>query len=172
MSDTQNTPASLQDEIGKRRPFEHLEQEAYLNLMRTMSVLDEDIAKLFKSRGLSEATYNALRILRGEQSHGAIAGIPCQLIGERLISRVPDVTRLIDRLEAAGLAKRGRTDQDRRIVLVSITKKGLALLDQLDKPLLDIHKSQFKHMTPAELAELNRLLAKARHPDSPTVPCE
>lgn len=162
----QSPPTSLQDEIGKRRPFEHLEQEAYLNLMRTMSVLDEEVSKLFKARGLSEATYNALRILRGEQSHGAAAGIPCQLIGERLISRVPDVTRLIDRLEAAGMVKRGRTDQDRRIVLVSITKKGLSVLEQLDKPLMDIHKNQFKHMAAAELTELNRLLTKARHPNS------
>jgi DNA-binding MarR family transcriptional regulator len=166
MSESQNNPPSLQDEIGKRRPFEHPEQEAYLNIMRTMSVLDEDVSKLFKSRGLSEATYNALRILRGEQSHGAAAGIPCQLIGERLISRVPDVTRLIDRLEAAGMVKRGRTDQDRRIVLVSITKKGLSLLEQLDAPLMDIHKMQFKHMTAAELAELNRLLVKTRHPET------
>ncbi len=167
MPDAPHTPASLQDEIGKRRPFDHAEQEAYLNIMRTMSVLDEEVSKLFKSRGLSEATYNALRILRGEQSHGASAGIPCQLIGERLISRVPDVTRLIDRLEATGLVKRGRTDQDRRIVLVSITKKGLSILDQLDKPLTEIHKNQFKHMTGAELAELNRLLVKARHPQTP-----
>lgn len=165
MADSSHSPASLQDEIGKRRPFEHIEQEAYLNLLRTVSVLDEEISKLFKSRDLSEATYNALRILRGEQSHGATAGIPCQLIGERLISRVPDVTRLIDRLEAAGLVKRGRTNQDRRIVLVSITKKGLSVLDQLDKPLTEIHKNQFKHMTAAELAELNRLLVKARRPE-------
>lgn len=161
-----NNPPSLRDEIGKRRPFDSPEQEAYLNILRTHSVLEEDIGKLFKARGLSEATYNALRILRGEQANGAAAGVPCQLIGERLITRVPDVTRLIDRLEEAGLAKRSRTDADRRIVLVGITKKGLQVLEQLDKPLSDLHRGLLQHMTPAELAELNRLLAKARHPNS------
>jgi DNA-binding MarR family transcriptional regulator len=161
-----SSPPSLKDEIGKRRPFDSAEQEAYLNLLRTQNVLGCDISKLFKSRGLSEATYNALRILRGEQANGAAAGIPCQLIGERLITRVPDVTRLIDRLEEAGLAKRSRTDADRRIVLVGITKKGLQLLEQIDKPLSDLHKRQLKHLSAAELTELNRLLTKARHPES------
>jgi len=156
--------SGLKDEIGKRSPFELIEQEAYLNLLRTRSVLDADIAALFKARGLSEATYNALRILRGEMQAGA-AGVPCQVIGERLISRVPDVTRLIDRLEESGLAKRARTTQDRRIVLVSITKKGLALLESLDKPLMELHKRMLRHMSREELTELNRLLVKARHPE-------
>ena len=153
----------LKDEIGKRSPFELIEQEAYLNLLRTMNVLEGDVAALFKPRGLSEATYNALRILRGEMQGGA-AGVPCQVIGERLITRVPDVTRLIDRLEEVGLARRACTTQDRRVVLVSITKKGLALLESLDKPLMDLHRRLLKHMTREELTELNRLLVKARHP--------
>jgi DNA-binding MarR family transcriptional regulator len=154
----------LKDEIGKRTPFELLEQEAYLNLLRTHSVLEADMSAVFKGRGLSEATYNALRILRGELQGGA-AGVPCQVIGDRLITRVPDVTRLIDRLERAGLAKRTRTTEDRRVVLVSITKKGLALLESLDKPLTDLHKRILRHMSREELAELNRLLVKARHPE-------
>lgn len=153
----------LQHEIGKRVPFEHPEQEAYLNLLRTKSVLEGELHALFKARGLSEATYNALRILRGELRAGA-DGVPCQVIGERLITRVPDVTRLIDRLENAGLVKRARTPKDRRVVLVSITKKGLAVLDGLDKPLLDLHKRQFRHMERSELETLNELLVKARRP--------
>lgn len=76
----------------------------------------------------------------------------------------PDVTRLVDRLARTGLAKRARTTQDRRIVLVSITRKGLALLDQLDQPMLELHKRQLRHMMRQELAELNRLLVKAREP--------
>jgi len=155
----------LKDEIGKRSPFELLEQEAYLNLLRTVSILEADIAPLFKARGLSEATYNALRILRGEMLGGS-PGVPCQTIGERLITRVPDVTRLIDRLELAGLAKRARTTEDRRVVLVSITKKGLALLESLDTPLMEVHKHMLRHMSREELSELNRLLVKARHPES------
>lgn len=154
----------LKDEIGKRSPFELLEQEAYLNLLRTVSVLEAGFVPLLKGRGLSEATYNALRILRGEMQGGA-PGVPCQTIGDRLITRVPDVTRLIDRLERSGLAKRARTTEDRRVVLVSITKKGLSLLESLDKPLLELHKQILRHMSREELAELNRLLVKARHPE-------
>lgn len=159
-------PHSLKDEIGKRTPFDLAEQEAYLNLLRTKNILEGDMAALFKTKALSEATYNALRILRGEQQAGGAAGVPCQVIGERLITRVPDVTRLIDRLERSGLAKRGRTADDRRVVLVSITKKGLAVLESLDRPLMDLHRRQLRHMGREELAELNRLLVKARHPES------
>jgi DNA-binding MarR family transcriptional regulator len=155
---------SLKDDIGKRSPFEVPEQEAYLNLLRTKNELEGEMQALFKGRGLSEATYNALRILRGEMQGGA-AGVPCQVIGDRLITRVPDVTRLIDRLEHSGLAKRARTTQDRRVVLVSITKKGLSLLESLDKPLMEVHKRQLRHMTREDLADLNRLLVKARHPE-------
>lgn len=155
--------SSLKDEIGKRRPFDSPEQEAFLNLARTRAVLEGEFAAVFKRSGLSEATYNALRILRGEQQAGA-PGVPCQTIGDRLVTRVPDVTRLIDRLERAGLAKRTRTPHDRRIVLVSITRKGLALLDSLDQPVMELHRQTLRHMTREELAELNRLLLKARHP--------
>lgn len=155
--------SGLQHEIGKRAPFEHVEQEAYLNLLRTKSVLEGELHALFKARGLSEATYNALRILRGELRAG-VEGVACQVIGERLITRVPDVTRLIDRLERAGLARRARTPSDRRVVLVSITKKGLSLLESIDKPLLELHKRQLRHLERSELETLNRLLVKARRP--------
>jgi DNA-binding MarR family transcriptional regulator len=154
---------TLKDEIGKRRPFGSPEQEAYLNILRTFAVLEEPIGKLLKSRGLSEATYNTLRILRGEQEAGA-PGVSCNTIGERLISRVPDVTRLVDRLERKGLAKRARGKEDRRVVLISITAKGLEVLDRLDRPLLDVHRKQLKHMGRADLENLNRLLVKARRP--------
>ena len=155
---------SLQHEIGKRKPFESPSQEAYLNLLRTASVLGVRIERTFKQHGLSEATYNILRILRGELN-GGNDGVPCQVIGERLIAQVPDTTRLLDRLERAGLVKRSRTSQDRRVVLISITPKGLDLLAKLDKPLMDIHREQFGHMSKAELVDLSRLLVRARHPE-------
>jgi DNA-binding MarR family transcriptional regulator len=157
-------PTNLQHEIGKRKPFDSPEQEAYLNLLRTVSTLSTPVFRTFKQHGLSEATYNILRILRGELSAGN-DGVPCQTIGQRLIAQVPDVTRLVDRLEEAGLARRSRTDQDRRIVLIGITRKGLDLLETLDKPLMDLHKRQLGHMKRAELEELSRLLVKARHPE-------
>lgn len=161
------SPTTLQHEIGKRRPFEALEQEAYLNLLRTASLLGVRVARIFKRHGLSEATYNILRILRGELNAGS-GGVPCQLIGERLIAQVPDTTRLLDRLEESGLVKRARTSRDRRVVLISITRKGLDLLARLDKPVMELHREQLGHMSRADLADLSRLLVKARHPEERT----
>jgi DNA-binding MarR family transcriptional regulator len=82
-----------------------------------------------------------------------------------MISHLPDITRLVDRLEAAGLVARSRTREDRRLVLIRITEKGLALLAGLDEPLMELHRRQLAHFTPDELTELNRLLVKARRPD-------
>jgi DNA-binding MarR family transcriptional regulator len=153
----------LQHEIGKRAPFDSPEQEAYLNLLRTSAALTAPFDRLFREHGLSEPTYNILRILRG---HGATeTGIPCQTIGDQLVSRLPDVTRLLDRLETAGLVKRSRSTRDRRVVLVSITRRGLALLAELDRPTNDLHRKQLAHLTRAELAQLNRLLDRARRPE-------
>lgn len=81
-----------------------------------------------------------------------------------MVTQTPDITRLVDRLEAAGLASRARTAADRRGVLVHITKPGLALLARLDKPILDLHRRQMDHLTTAEIAALNRLLVKLRQP--------
>ena len=160
-------PQGLREEIGKRRPFDTPEQEAYLNLTRTESLLRADFEALFRPYGLSEATYNALRILRGASLGDVPGKRSCHEIGEQLVARVPDVTRLIDRLEAQGLAERRRCNNDRRVVYVSITRKGLDLLDKLDEPTLELHKSQLGHMNRAELAELNRLLVRARAARTP-----
>lgn len=150
---------SLQEEIGKKRPFELPEEEAYLNVLRTAAVLNTPFARLLKSQGLSESTYNVLRILRGVGPDGAA----CGLIRQRLIAQVPDVTRLIDRLVTLGQVKRDRTERDRRVVLNRITAKGLELLARLDEPLKRLHQSQCRHMAHAELQELSRLLTKIRN---------
>jgi DNA-binding MarR family transcriptional regulator len=155
--------ASLQSELKKRQPFDSPEQEAYLNVLRTAATLGSDFDRLFKAHDLSEATYNILRILRGHaESHPG--GIPCQTIGDELISRLPDVTRLVDRLERAGMVKRSSTPQDRRVVLVGITRKGLAALEALDEPVAALHRRQLAHLARTDLDELSRLLVKARHP--------
>ncbi len=160
--------STLKDELGKRNPFSSPEEEAYLNMLRTVAVLEAGIAPLFRAKGLSEPTYNILRILRGHAAapEASPVGIPCQVIGDQLVSRLPDVTRLVDRLEEAGLVKRSRTTEDRRVVLVGITKKGMGLLAELDKPVADLNRRLWKHMTKAELTELNRLLVKARRPEA------
>jgi DNA-binding MarR family transcriptional regulator len=154
------TRSALQDEIKKRNPFDSAEQEVALNLARTADYIQGDFARLFKEHGISPPQYNVLRVLRG-----AATELPCLEIGSRMISHLPDITRLVDRLEAAGLVGRCRTQEDRRLVLVKVTEKGLKLLAELDGPVLELHRRQLGHLTPEELAEFNRLLVKARRPN-------
>jgi DNA-binding MarR family transcriptional regulator len=154
---------NLQREIGKRKPFEHPEQEAFLNLVRTTNLLGTEFQRLFREHKLSESTYNALRILRGAAEDPASGGTrTCSEVGEHLVAQVPDVTRLIDRLEELGLAERVRCDKDRRVVHVRITKGGLDVLTDLDEPVMEMHRRQLGHLSKAELEELSRLLVKAR----------
>lgn len=148
----------LQEEIGKKNPFDLLEEETTLNLFRTMDHLQQDFYRLFQEHGLSGPQYNMLRILRG---HGG-DGLSCCEIAAEMIHRMPDITRLVDRLEEAGWVERSRDRQDRRVVRVKITAEGLALLNRLDRPVRDLHKSHLSHLSRDELAELNRLLVKAR----------
>lgn len=151
---------ALQQELKKKKPFDLPEQEAYLNIIRTASFLDGAFDALFKHHGLTNAQYNVLRILRGEGER-----LPSLTVAERLVTRVPDITRLVDRLEAAGLVKRERCTEDRRVVYVSITPKGLALLATLDEPIRETHRAQLAHMPRKELIELSRLLVRARTPE-------
>ena len=155
----ERTLASLKSELKQSRSFESPEQEAYLNLQRTTSLLGAPFLKLMKEHGLSLPLYNILRILRGQRG----GGLACSHISERMVTRDPDVTRLVDKLEKSDLVKRERSTTDRRVVLISITRKGLNLLAKLDKPLLDLHIETLGHLTRAELKELNRLLVKARN---------
>jgi DNA-binding MarR family transcriptional regulator len=154
---------TLAEEIHKQSPFEEPAQEAYLNIVRTCAALQADFERLLKKHGLSHSTYNALRILRGATvGAGAPGRRACNEIGEHLVSRVPDVTRLVDRLEGLGLAERVRDLADRRVVFVKVTRKGLALLAKLDEPIMELHRGQLRHLTGDELAQLNRLLVAAR----------
>jgi DNA-binding MarR family transcriptional regulator len=152
--------SKLQEEIKKRRPFESPAEEAFLNLARTFGVLDADFVRLFKQHGISEPKYNVLRILRGAGGDG----LPSLDSASRMITRVPDVTRIVDRLERQGLVKRQRGADDLRVVLVNVTRKGLELLAKLDGPTRQLHCRQLEHMTRGELDELSRLLEKARTP--------
>jgi DNA-binding MarR family transcriptional regulator len=160
--------------LGKQKPFEDPEVETFLSIVRTASALSAPIERLFRGHGLSAATYNVLRILRGAmlscQKHGphdshdrsVRHGRACHEIGEQMVTQVPDITRLVDRLEEAGLVERCRCDQDRRVVYVRITSAGLKLLAKLDEPLLALHKAQLAHMSRADLARLCALLEAAR----------
>jgi DNA-binding MarR family transcriptional regulator len=147
----------LQQEIRKREPFASVEQEAVLNLFRTSDRMQHRFARLFRGYGLTPSQYNILRILRGEGK-----AMPCLEIAQRTITVVPGITGLIDRLEEAGLVSRLRSDEDRRVVNVSITPAGEEVLARLDEPLLELHRKMLAHFSAEEMAELSRLLEKAR----------
>ena len=147
----------LQHEIKKKEPFDLPEQEAMLNIMRTADRLQICFARLFRQYGLTPQQYNILRILRGEGRP-----LPILEIAARMITVVPGITGLIDRLQAACLVERRRCDQDRRVIYVAITPQAMLTLAQIDQPLLDMHKKLLGHLPAEELAVLTQLLEKAR----------
>jgi len=158
---------SLQSEIHKREPFDLLEQEVALNLARTASRIEADFVRLFRTHGLSGAGYNVLRILRGAGEHGRA----CREIGDHMVTPVPDVTRLIDRLVRDGLAERRAVTGDRRRVQVHLTESGRRLLDALDEPVRALHRVQLGHLGPDRLRQLNELLVAARSGDETDQDC-
>jgi len=148
----------LADEIKQNRPFRSPEQVAFLNLQKTADALGRDMAELMKGSGLSPTQYNVLRILRGIGP----AGLGCQEIAGRMITRDPDMTRLLDRLEKRGLVIRNRHPGDRRVVRTVITPAGLTVLQQLDEPIYRAHLAQLGHMRRDRLDLLIELLEEAR----------
>lgn len=133
-----------------------LAQEAFLAVSRAASLLGDDVDRLLAPHGLSQPQYNVLRILRGAGD----GGLCRHEIRGRLISRMPDVTRLVDRLAEAGLVARERGEADRRLVRTTITPAGLALLAGLDAPVAALHERQFARLTPEEREQLGGLLQR------------
>ena len=125
-----------------------------LKFMQVHEVLEGGHAAVFKTAGLSAPQYNVLRILRGARGED----LSCHEVGERMIKRVPDVTRLLDRLEQRGLIERRRCEEDRRVVRTRITAAGLAVVDGLDAPLSRAIRGQFRGFDAAKLARLDALL--------------
>jgi DNA-binding MarR family transcriptional regulator len=152
--------SALQDEIRQTRPFGSLEQEALLSLERTAALLRHALGEALKEFGVTPTQLNVLRILRG--SHPT--GLCRHEIGDRLVSPVPDVTRLLDRMQEAGWIERERSTEDRRLVRTFITEAGLALLARLDEPLKSIDRRQIGHLNADELRTLIDLLTRVRHP--------
>jgi DNA-binding MarR family transcriptional regulator len=150
----------LRREIKQGKPFQSLEQEAMLNLERTTAVLSHAIAEALKPHGITPTQYNVLRILRG----AGAPGLCRNEVRDRLVSQVPDVTRLLDRLEEVGLVERSRDAADRRLVTTRITAKGQQLLRDLDAPVVEMHRRQLGHMTREQLRTLIELLGVARGP--------
>jgi DNA-binding MarR family transcriptional regulator len=133
------------------------EEAAALDLFRTSDLLSRAGAQLLKSEDLSPNQYNVLRILRGAPS-----GLPCGEIASRMITRDPDITRLLDRMEKRGLISRCRETKDRRMVMARITPEGLKLLGRLDEPVEEGHRRQLGHLGRDRLRALTELLQVAR----------
>jgi DNA-binding MarR family transcriptional regulator len=144
----------------KRRAFDSPEQEAYLNLWRTYDRLRIEEDRLFDEFDLTAQQYNALRLLRGRFP----GSLPTLALAERLVSRAPDITRLLDKLEQRGLVGRRRVPENRRVVEVQITRGGLKLLKTLDDPVRRCHARQLAHMPKPLLRQLVSLLHEARRP--------
>jgi len=150
--------ARLQTELKQKRPFQSREQEAYLSLLRTAGALQSSIEDWLKDFGLTGTQYNALRILRGAGTEG----LPCSEIGERMITRDPDITRLLNRLGKRGLVRRSRAKSDRRVIHGKITAAGLKLLREMDEPVQRRNREILKHVGPEKLQQLIELLELVR----------
>jgi DNA-binding MarR family transcriptional regulator len=148
----------LRTEIRQSRPFRSVEQEAVLSIERTAALLGHAFAEALRPFGITPTQYNALRILRGAGD----GGLCRHEVRERMVAPVPDVTRLLDRLEDADLIVRERGVEDRRQVRTRITAAGLALLERLDQPVEALERDRLAHMKEDELRELVRLLARVR----------
>jgi DNA-binding MarR family transcriptional regulator len=142
---------------GPAKPLPCPEETIFVELARTVDLLSRGPAQLLKQHDLSPNQYNVLRILRGTPD-----GLLCGEIAVRMISRDPDITRLLDRLEKRGLIGRCREDPDRRKVLVRIAPEGLSLLKSLDQPVCDLHRRQIGHLGRRKLADLAALLLACR----------
>ena len=151
-------PGKIQAQIRQSKPFPSLEEEAFLNVLRTANALSQGAAELLKQHDLTQTQYNVLRILRGAGEQGLTAGE----IGERMITRDPDVTRLLDRLEKRGLAERWRCTEDRRVVWTRITPAGRAAIAPLDAEVNELHLRRLGHLGPERLAAFIELLEAAR----------
>jgi DNA-binding MarR family transcriptional regulator len=143
--------------------FDSPQQEVFLNLWRTYDRLRALEDELFSRHGLTAQQYNALRLLRA-----AYPGkVPTLSLGSKLISRAPDITRLLDKLNERGLIDRERPAANRRVVMIGITPAGIALLDELAPAVRSCHATQLGHLDMEQMTRLVDLLRLARDPHEP-----
>jgi DNA-binding MarR family transcriptional regulator len=148
----------LREDLRQRKPFTSLEQEAQLNVVRTASLLIDSFEQMLRPYGITATQYNVLRILRGAEPDGLCRNE----LRDRMLTRMPDVTRLLDRMEDAKLVARARDTEDRRLVSTRITPKGLRLLDELDEVVTQEHMRRFHHLNKTQLKSLIELLNAVR----------
>ncbi len=153
---------SVQDTIirPKRLRFDSLQQEAFLNLWRTYDRLKLLEDELFCQYELTAQQYNALRLLKAAHPNR----VPTLSLASQLVSRAPDITRLLDKLFERGYIDRERPAENRRSVQVGVTEEGLTLLAELSERVRECHQKQLGHLSEGELEHLTRLLQKVREP--------
>ena len=147
----------LEKQLKKKRGFDSPQQETVLGLLRTNDLMQYHVAQLLRQYELTQPQYNILRILRGEGTP-----LPCLEIADRMITMVPAITGLIDKLEKRKLVFRERCSKDRRVWFVHLTDSGKKLLARLDKPVLDLYQDLCGGLTKTECREMSRLMEKAR----------
>lgn len=150
--------ADLKTEIRQTRAFPTLHEEAFLNIERTATQLADAFEQMLKPHGITGTQYNVLRILRGAGADGLCRNE----VRDRLVTRMPDVTRLLDRMEDAGLIVRERSTEDRRVVSTQLTRQGRKLVDSLDAEVTAEHKARLGHLDADQLRTLIELLTLAR----------
>lgn len=148
----------LLTELKQTKPFQSVEQEAFLNVIKTADFLQQVAAQVLRGHQMSEAQYNVLRILRGAGDEG----LKCSEIGERMVTRDPDITRLLDRIEKQGWIERNRSTTDRRVVTTRITRTGLDKLAELDEPLAESLDQALGKLGQTKLQTLIDLLEEVR----------
>jgi len=148
---------SLQQELKKRGPFESLEQEAMLSILRTSDLLENRLARLLREYELTPSQYNAMRIMCGEGQP-----MPCLEVANRMIQVAPAITRVVEQLVTRGLAVKEQSGGDRRVFLVELTGTGKRLLKKLDAPISQLHQSLLGHVPNTELTKLIATLETAR----------
>jgi DNA-binding MarR family transcriptional regulator len=150
--------ADLQAEIKQTKPFASPVDEALLSVLRTAAVLEHHLSETLKPYGITPTQYNVLRILRGAGSTGMCG----REVAERLVSRVPDISRLLDRMEEMQLIDRERDSGDRRHVTARISSKGRRKLERTTPRLMEIERARFAGMQPERVKLLIESLAQIR----------
>jgi DNA-binding MarR family transcriptional regulator len=151
-------PSRLQAELKQTKPFPRPSSEAFLSVLRTAALLQHQVNEALRPFGITDLQYNVLRILRG----AGTTGLCGREISERLVSKVPDVSRLLDRMEGMQLLRRERDADDRRHVTARITPKGLRVLDEASPTLEAMERERFAHLDPERLQQIIDGLADVR----------
>ena len=151
-------PPGLREELKQTKPFARRSAEAAVSVMRTAAVLEHELNDVLKPHGLTLTQYNVLRILRG----AGASGLCGREVGERLISRVPDVSRLLERMEDTGVVSRERDDNDRRHVTARITEAGRLLLESVTPELEVVERARFGRLGESVLQAMIMALAHVR----------